>query len=256
MADAFEEIEDAEFSSTELAEEVNESLRWLGRLEFKDWVPPALAFSIRYRQAPAAMDRFFRDLERLAYSMLIRREGINERIERFSALTAGIENGIDLAADESPLQLSAEDKASTRSVLDGPLYAFLAARARSAVLLRLDALLSGGVASYDHSSVTVEHVLPQTPAEGSEWMAWFPDSQERAAWVNRAGNLALLTRRKNSSASNYDFGTKKEAYFTKGGVSLFTLTTQVLQYQDWTPKVVSNRQEQLLEAFTQHWRLA
>jgi len=256
MADAFEEIEDAEFASTELAEEVNESLRWLGRLEFKDWVPPALAFAVRYRQDPAAMNRFFRDLERLAYSMLVRRQGINERIEKFSALTASVENGVDLSADGSPLQLSAEDKASTRSVLDGPLYAILAARARSAVLLRLDALLSGGGASYDYSSVTVEHVLPQTPAEGSEWMTWFPDSQERSTWVNRVGNLALLTRKKNSSASNYDFGTKKDAYFTKGGVSPFTLTTQVLQYQNWTPTVIAKRQDQLLEAFTKHWRLA
>jgi len=255
MADAFEEIEDAEFASTELAEEVNDSLRWLGRLEFKDWVPPALAFAVRYRQNPAAMDRFFRDLERLAYSMLVRRQGINERIERFSALTAGIENSLDLFSSESPLQLSAEEKASTRSVLDGPLYAILAARARSAVLLRLDALLSGGGASYDYSSVTVEHVLPQTPAEGSRWMTWFPAAEERAAWVNRVGNLALLTRKKNSSASNYEFDTKKTAYFTKGGVSPFALTTQVLQYQDWTPIVVTKRQKQILETFTNHWRL-
>ena len=33
-------------------------------------------------------------VERLAYSMLVRRQGINEHIERFSALTAGIENSI------------------------------------------------------------------------------------------------------------------------------------------------------------------
>jgi hypothetical protein len=143
-----------------------------------------------------------------------------------------------------------------RSVLDGPLYAILAARARSAVLLRLDALLSGGGASYDYPSVTVEHVLPQTPAEGSWWMTWFPSAEERAAWVNRVGNLALLTRKKNSSASNYEFYTKKTAYFTKGGVSPFALTTQVLQYQEWTPIVVSNRQKQILATFTDYWRLA
>ena len=42
------------------------------------------------------MEAFFRDLERLAYSMLIRRSGVNERIERFSHLTKVIEEKDDL----------------------------------------------------------------------------------------------------------------------------------------------------------------
>jgi hypothetical protein len=256
MAEVFEEIETAEFASTELAEEVNDSFRWLGRLEFKDWLPPALAFAVRNRQKPAAMRRFFADLERLAYTMLVRRQGINERIERFSALTARVESGLDLFCEASTLQLSPKEKRSTSSVLDGPIYTSLAARARSLVLLRLDALLSGGGASYDFSSVTVEHVLPQTPADPSQWLTWFPDPNERAFWVNRVGNLALLTRKKNSSAGNYEFDTKKNAYFTKGGVSPFALTTQVLQHQAWTLDVVNNRQRQILETFSNHWRLS
>ena len=55
---------------------------------------------------PEAVLSFFRDLERLGYSMLARKAGVNERIERFSALTGAVEAGSDLGAASSPLQLS------------------------------------------------------------------------------------------------------------------------------------------------------
>jgi hypothetical protein len=64
-----------------------------------------------------------------------------------------------------------------------------------------------------------------------------------------------LTRKKNSAASNFDFERKKTAYFTRGGVSPFALTTQVLQYSEWTPKAIDDRQKELLERLEQHWRL-
>ncbi len=87
MAAVYGELIAAEYSSQTAAEEVNERLRWLGRLEFTDWIPPTLAFVVRHRNRPSGMKAFVRDMERLAYSMLIRRIWANERIERFSRLT-------------------------------------------------------------------------------------------------------------------------------------------------------------------------
>jgi hypothetical protein len=86
-------------------------------------------------------------------------------------------------------------------------------------------------------------------------MAWFPSPDTRATVVHTLGNLALLTRKKNSAASNFDFSRKKAAYFTHGGVSPFALTTQVLQHVMWTPAIVADRQENLLSKLEQHWRL-
>jgi len=255
MADVYEELIDAAYASAERAEAVNECLKWLNRLEFNDWMPPALAFAVRRRKRPEMMEEFFSDLERLAYSMLITRSGINERIERFSRLTKSIENDEDLSLAKSPLQLSPMEQHATFSVLAGPIYETLAARARSAVLLRLDALISGGGASYDYDTMTVEHVLPQNPPSDSAWAAWFPDPAARATWVHKLGNLALLTRKKNSAASNYEFERKKIAYFARGGVSPFVLTTQVLSHSVWTPDVVEARQSELLATLEEHWRL-
>jgi Protein of unknown function (DUF1524) len=239
MAEVFQELTDSAYTSTERAEQVNSSLKWLNRLAFNDWVPPALAFAVRGGNEPGMMESFFRDLERLAYSMLITGAGINERIDRFSRLTRAIETEIEgLGAAESPLQLSSREQSRTYEVLAGPIYESLAARARSTVLLRLDSLLSGGGASYDYETTTVEHVLPQNPEADSEWTAWFPDFTVRARCVHRLGNLALLTRKKNSSASNYEFGRKKETYFTRDGISPFVLTTQVLKHSTWGPVIV------------------
>lgn len=254
-ARAYEEILDASYESTAYAEEVNEYLRWLNRLEFADWVPPTLAFMARSRQQPEAMRKYFRDLERLAYGMLISKFGINERIDRFSRLTHHIESGSDLWKSDSPLQLTPTEQHSVYSTLAGPLYDTLAARARSAVLLRLDALLSGGGATYEYDTVTVEHVLPQNPPLNSRWLEWFSDPKDRITWVHRLGNLALLTRKKNSAASNYDFATKKQAYFSRKGISPFVMTTQVLDKDEWTIPVVEKRQKELLATFEAHWRL-
>ena len=255
MKRAYAELLDASYESAGDATSVNEHMRWLNRLGFTDWVPPALTFFVKFRQDQDAMTSFFEDLERLAYAMLVSKAGINERIDRFSKLTAAIEAGRGLSNGESPLQLSPLEQARVYAQLDGPFYESLAARARSAILLRLDEFLSDGSAEYEYQTVTVEHVLPQMPPAGSQWFDWFPEEDERVSWVHRIGNLALLSRRKNSAASHYDFERKKKEYFCRKGISPFAITTQVLHKPEWTPEVVQQRQADLLGIFEKHWRL-
>jgi hypothetical protein len=195
-------------------------------------------------------------LVRLAYYMLATSRGLNDRIERFAKVTAEIEAGKDLFADTSALQLEPPEQLAFYKRLDGPIYDELSAKARTPVLLRLDSLLSGGGASYDYAVISVEHVLPQTPKPGSKWLEWFPDPSVRVGTVHRIGNLALLTRKKNSQASNWEFDRKKDSYFRRGGVSPFVLTTQVIDKKEWLPSVVSARQAQLMDMLEKHWRLS
>ncbi|WP_426020764.1 DUF262 domain-containing protein [Brevundimonas sp. DWR2-3-1b1] len=254
-ARAYEELVDESYVSSQFAEEVNRHLKWLNRLEYSDWMPPALAYSVAHRGEPEAMRDFFADLERLAYAVTITRMGVNDRIERFSLLTGEIEAGADLTAQTSALQLTPAEKVEFYDRLGGPVYDTLPARVRSTLLLRLDDLMSGGGATYDYPTVTVEHVLPQNPGAESAWTVWFPEPEARANWVHRLGNLALLTRKKNSGASNYEFDRKKDAYFANGGVSPFSLTTQVLGHETWTPSIVAARQLALVGRLADHWRL-
>lgn len=256
MAEAYDEVVHSRYESAAHADTVNEHLCWLNRLEFNDWVPPALAFVKRHRDDPGKMAGFFRDFERLAYGLLIRKSNINDRIERFSRVTSAVVTGSDLNEDRSPLQLTPAEQYEVYEQLDGMLfYRTFAARVSKTILLRLDTLLSGGGAKYEYETITVEHVLPQTPPAGSQWLAWFPDPTERIRWLHRLGNLVLLTRRKNSAASNYEFDTKKQSYFSRGGISPFVLTTQVLQEHEWTPAIIGQRQKRLVAVLETHWRL-
>ncbi len=254
FADAFATIHTASYESTAGAEQVNQLLKWLNRIDNVDWVPPAILYFARNKANTEALQRFFADLERLAAFLMICRYGINERFERYGKLLEAIENEVDLCAESSPLMLSDEECGLFVKELNGDVYRQVPKR-RLYILLRLDGELSDGSATYDHGVISIEHVLPQNPPDGSQWCEWFPRPETREHWVHRLGNLLLLNRRKNSSASNYDFEKKKTAYFTRGGVSPFPLTTQAIGESEWTLAVVRQRQKTLLRTLMDGWRI-
>lgn len=255
FADAFTTIQTASYESTAGADKVNEMLKWLCRIDNTDWIPPAILFMSRNKSDAKALHRFFVDLERLAAFLMNCRYGINERIERYGKLLDAIEQGVDLYAADSPLQLSNAECRLFVTELNGDLYRQVPKR-RLYVLLRLDSALSDGSASYDHSVISIEHVLPQNPPALSQWCDWFPTQELRDRWVHRLGNLLLLNHKKNSSASNYEFKKKKASYFMKGGVSPFPLTTQAIGESDWTLKVVEARQEKAIKELKDVWRIS
>jgi hypothetical protein len=253
LSDAFEAVTHADYQADHRTDEINRLLTWLNLLDNTDWIPPAISFLSRHGGNPERIRVFLTDLDRLAASMHIRRADVTRRIERYGRVLDAIENGHDLAATGSPLQLTDFERDETRKALDGSVYEVT--RIRLYVLLRLDSALSSGGASYDHPLITVEHVLPQNPPPNSQWRVWFTDA-ERAEWVHRLANLLLLTRRKNSEASNREFNAKKKWYFSgPTGVSPFVLTTQVLQQDDWTPGLLAQRQQQLVTQLVDLWRL-
>jgi hypothetical protein len=253
LSDAFEVVTRSGYKATLGAEGVNRLLRWLNQIDNKDWVPPAIKYFSDNSGATDDLTKFLADLERLAASILIRRVDVTRRVERYGQVLAAIEAGDDLFAASSPLQLTSAERAETLDRLAGEIYTVT--RIRLYILLRLDSALSTGGASYDYPMLTVEHVLPQNPPDGSNWKSAFAD-EEREFWVHRLANLVLLTSRKNSEASNLEFATKKTKYFvTATGVSPFALTTQVLGEPEWTPALLKERQKALIAELAKLWRL-
>ncbi len=237
------------------AKDINGMFKWLNYLDHAQWTPPALYYFVKYhRKQPDAVLRFLTDLERLVISFMVCRVPPYKRIERYCELLYAIDAEEDLFSPESPLQLTAKERADFLRVLDGDVY--LLHYPCRYVLLRLDTKLSEKVASYDHQAVTIEHVLPQRPAPDSEWVQAFPSREIRQKYINRLGNLVLLSQGKNMKAENFDFEDKKQRYFlSKDGISPFALTTQVLGYRTWTPAIIEQRQGQLITALKQLWRL-
>jgi hypothetical protein len=253
-SDSLEIIKTATYQSDKGAETVNSLFRWLNQIDNFDWVPPAILYLSQNRHSPDKLKQFFTDLERLAAGLMISRADINDRIERYGRLLTAIEEKADLYANDSPLQLAPDEATQVMKTLNGDLY--LIKRIRQYVLLRLDSALAQGEATYDYPIISVEHVLPQNLSKGSVWIKWFPVEEERTQYTHRIGNLALLSRKKNAQAQNYDFDKKKEGYFaTSKGVSPFALTTQVLQKAEWTPAIINQRQKELLQKLKTLWRL-
>jgi len=237
--------------SSRRAEEVNQLFGWLNRIDNFDWVPPAILFLSQNMNNPDVLVQFYTDLERLAAGMMIIRVSLNDRLRRYAQLIAAIEAGQDLFDVESPLQLTSSECDDVLSTLNSDVYLL---KPRLYILLRLDAVLADRGATYDNGVISVEHVLPQNPAQDSVWLQWFPRPEQRAHYTHRLGNLLLLSRKKNSSLQNKDFEQKKALYFS-GKVANFALTNQVHGEYEWTPEVVERRQHTLLETLKRLWRL-
>lgn len=253
FSQAFAEIKRANYESTSKAEEINGLFGWLNQIDNFDWMPPAIRFLTDHHDEPAALLKFFTHLERLAAVMMVLRVDITKRIERYGKLLTWMSSK-DPYGTDSPLLLTDDERTRALTALNGPIYTLKSVP--NYVLLRLDGLLSEGEASYAHKIISIEHVLPQTPEEDSDWAMSFPDDEEREAWVHRLGNLVLLSRKKNSSARNYDFEKKKTKYFTTGGkASPFALTSQVIHEEEWTPEVLEARQKDLLGKLKKLWWL-
>ena len=183
-------------------------LGFLRLLDNNDWEPPAVQFLARGPHTAVAT--FFRELERLAFFLFVTRSDINGRIARYAKV---LEDLLGIPREGAPfraIDLTSDEKAAFTRGLDGPLY--LMVRVRLPVLLRLDAALTAGGVEYDHSVITVEHVLPQNPSAESEWLARFPDPTMRDEWTHRIGNLVLLTRAKNAQAANLAYPVETDTH--------------------------------------------
>lgn len=254
-AEAFAIAKNASYSSTEDPTRVNRALRWLGRIDNVDWVPVALEIVRRWSGNAMALRESLEALERLAAVLMVGRANVNERIERYSQVLTTLETNADVAPVTAAMVPVADEKRAALDVIEGDLYRN--PKVRAFVLLRLDSALAAAGATYNYDIITVEHVLPQAPAAGSQWLKWWPNDDERTQWTHRLGNLLLLTRRKNSEAQNFEFAEKKKRYFSAkgGGASPFVITTAVLQQPEWTPQVVAARQKTAVDALMKAWAL-
>ena len=139
------------------------------------------------------------------------------------------------------------------NVLKGNVYGRRAARY---ILLKLDLLFLGKDVPFNlPETISVEHILPQTPSADSQWRVDFSD-EEREALVNKLGNLVLISRRKNSAQGNRDYSDKKKKYFEKN-IEVFSNSVRIFQnYPTWNLEDLKNNQEQVIQKISQGFRIS
>jgi hypothetical protein len=120
------------------------------------------------------------------------------------------------------------------------------------ILLMLDFLYQNQDQRIHLETLSVEHVLPQTPDGSSQWLKNFTPEQCNE-WTDKLGNLVLITRRKNSSQGNLDYEQKKIKYFEKN-IDTCPNSLRVLnKYGAWTPTEVAENQLTVLTKLEQYF---
>jgi hypothetical protein len=193
-----------------------------------DWVPPLLKYFDRFEFT--GLMEFLHKLDNKFSADWIGQMTPSDRIDAMNDVIKTIDEvkSGDEVIDSGSLKFNAE---SLLRVLDGPVYE---KRFTKYIMLKLDYFYQNHTQKMHFETLSVEHILPQNPEEGSNWMKDFT-SEERKQLTDKLGNLVLITRIKNSSQGRKDFQKKVENYFRKN-IDTCPNSLRVLNtYRQWTP---------------------
>jgi hypothetical protein len=213
------------------------------------WVPPLL----HYREVfgEIRIVEFLRKLENKFCGDWIARETPTSRIESMNAILKmfdEVRTQPGLSKDDQIEALLASrvfdfNKVEFLKQVDkAEIYGRRFARY---ILYKLD-MIYGGTSNrlQPPREISVEHILPQNPADESRWCKDF-SAEERAEWTDRLGNLVLISRRKNTSQARLDYSDKKVRYFEKN-IETFPNSLRVLKNSTWTPISLSANHNEVL----------
>ena len=192
------------------------------------WIPPLLCYYHKFK-SERFLD-FVHALDRKISSDWITGISPTTRIDNANAILKHIDNATDANTAVS-LDVFKVNSADLFRVLSGnSIYGRRYARY---LLLKLDLLHHGHTTKMDiPPTISIEHILPQTPNENSQWVKDF-DEHERDIWTDRLGNLILLSRRKNSAQGNLDYMEKRAKYFISN-IELFSNSVRIFNtYGTW-----------------------
>ncbi len=231
---------------------------------FIDWVPPLVEFYHKFKSDKHMLD-FVLKLEKKVIIEWMAGFSATERITSLNKLLKLIHEESDpqkviekliyfkveeivpgriaRSIDYSQKELIEADL--NRILNDNQFYSIYGGKLARYVLLRLDLNMweMENFAGYP-GTITVEHILPQTPDKNSEWTKLFSED-ERKEWTNKIGNLVLLSGMKNSKAQNFEFAKKKDAYF-KDKCTFFKITQDLVKIDRWTKEEEEKRHKKLL----------
>ena len=121
------------------------------------------------------------------------------------------------------------------------------------ILSEIESYYRGGnkelVANPNGTQVNLEHIIPQKP--NHEWLVEFPN-KEYISYVDRLGNMTLLSSPINRKVGNSSFKQKCSAAFAQ---SELKITQEILEYPVWGPKQIDERQRKMAKAACRIWRL-
>lgn len=210
-----------------------------------DWLPPLLCYFDKFKFE--GLLNFLTKLDNKFSADWIAQYTPTDRIEKMNQVIKVIESS-DQAATVVSDPCFLIDAASFLRNVEAAVYG---RRFTRYLLIKLDYFYQDHAHRMNLESLSVEHVLPQTPAADSQWRKDFTDAQ-RQEWIDRLGNLVLITTKKNTSQGNSDYELKKSKYFGKK-INTCPNSLRVLQNQKWTPTELKANHDEVLGKIRQHY---
>lgn len=214
-----------------------------------DWIPPLLSYFNKFNSN--RIYDFLLLLDKKFSGDWVGQLSPTERIENMNSILKGIE------AHKTPDELFKTnlfdfDKADFLKNIEGKVYGRQFAKS---ILLKLDFLLNDNKTTKwsAFSQITIEHILPQTPSDSSQWKKDFTDI-ERAELTNKIGNLILLGRGKNASQGRLDYSEKHKKYFANN-INTFPNSLRVFnKYQTvWTKTELDENQTNVITTLKNYY---
>lgn len=116
------------------------------------------------------------------------------------------------------------------------------------ILTSLENQLSFTDIAYEESKITIEHILPENPAEG--WSDYFKP-EEQDIYCEYLGNYTLLEESLNNEIGSTLFEYKKPIYHN----SQYKITKEYIDYTEWTPETLRKRQEKMAKTAITVWKI-
>ena len=217
-------------------------------IQSEDWIPPLMCYYEKFNTYK--LDEFLTKLEYKFAGDWINQETPAKRIENMNKIMKAIENTrreeLELLLDDKVFEI---DTKIYRKAISADVYK---RKFCKYLILKLEYLMTDDTVHISgYKTISVEHVLPQNPKEGSQWTKDFSDV-EREFWINKIANLVLISKKKNSRLSNLDYNEKKKKYLDDR-VDAFKANKVFLEVNSvWTPEVLGNRQDYLVDILVEN----
>ncbi len=213
-----------------------------------DWVPPLLRYFDRFQYK--RLSDFLTALDNKFSADWICQFTPTDRIERMNDVIKVIEQSpTSDAVIKDPC--FSFDGGHLLRLVDSAVYG---RRFTRYLLLKLDFLYKDHSHRMSFETLSVEHVLPQNPADDSQWKRDFTD-EERKEWTDRLGNLVLISTKKNTSQGRSDYAMKKDKYFSNN-ISTCPNSLRVLQSLNWKLDDLMRNHDEVLKKLKEHYQIA
>lgn len=174
------------------------------------------------------LDAYLHEVEQLGLWMALTKPSAAERSAKIFAFLDGIDGSGKFSA------ITHEDKSSLRESLVVTQFGSSAAGKKIAIVIlkRLNAFVlsqHGSVDLINNASETyLESILP-VKASKKAWGESWPDLDEREKWVNRLGNLAIISNKATAREAKMAFNEKKIRYANE----VYPLTLGIAEMDQW-----------------------